>query len=53
MAIGVRLGEKEILAMAADEIDKRLAKLLLQTQNQTEKSNNNNNNNNNVKRRRL
>ena len=27
MAIEVRLGEKEILAKAADEVDKRIAKL--------------------------
>lgn len=45
MATEVRLGEKEILALAADEIDNQLARLL-QAQNQA-------NNSNNVKRRKL
>ena len=38
MAIGVRLGEKEILATATEEIDKRIA-LLLQAEDQADSSN--------------
>ena len=39
MAIEVRLGEKEILAIAADEVDRRLVKLS-QPQDQMDASNN-------------
>ncbi len=45
MAIEVRLGEKDILVMAAQEIDKRLAKLL-EAQSEA-------NSNKNVKKRKL